>query len=101
MNWSRFQAPEQHQIVAIAIQVVAPDGAVRKHVEERSQLCLDSFFIAFVQRQPLRGYTTGIQMTAHESEVFLRVERRRAFHPRMNGIGRDDIEFFWCGQYEV
>src|SRR5438093_12915906 len=40
-------------------------------------------------------------MTAHEREVFLRVERRRAFHPRMNGIGRDDIEFFWCGQYEV
>src|SRR5437773_11055823 len=40
-------------------------------------------------------------MTAHEREVFLRVERRRAFHPRMNGIGRDGIELFWRGQYEV
>src|SRR5437867_2112044 len=56
INRSGFQTPEQDKIVTIPIQVIAPDGTLGKHVEERRQLRLNGFFIALVERQPLGRY---------------------------------------------
>ena len=51
-------------------------------------------FVGFVERHPLRNHAARLQVFPHELEILERIERRRAAHPRMDGIRRDDVERF-------
>ena len=92
---------QQHNIVAFAVVQVSPDRPAREDLEKGRDLALDRVLVALVQRHPLRDDSTGIQVCFHQFEVLARVERGGAFHPRMDRVGRDDVEFLIGGEHEV
>ena len=85
----------QHDgIVTFAIEIVAPNGAVREHLEERGHFAFHYRRRAFIKRHPLRDHAAGVQVSAHRLEILLGVERSGPFHPGMDRIGRNDVELF-------
>ena len=68
-----------------------PSGKTSKNVASSLFTAAD---VAFIERHPLRDDAARIQALLAQLEVLARVERRRAFDPRMDRVGRDDVEFF-------
>src|SRR4026208_1640157 len=71
---SGLHLTDQDEIVPPLIRnVVAPDRAVWKHVEERRELALHRRRIAVVDRQPLRDDAARVQMRLDQLVVLLRI----------------------------
>src|SRR5439155_118537 len=83
---------DEHEIITVAVQVVAPDGPARKDIEECGEFGLYSFRIAVVNRKPLRNHAAGIQAGLHQFIVFPGIKRGSAFDPRVYRIGRNHME---------
>ena len=92
---------EHDDVVALAVVVVGPDGAVGEDFEEGRNLALHDGGIAFVQRHPLGDETARVRCSLAHLKILLGVKRRRALHPRMNGVRRDDVELFPGGEDEI
>ena len=88
----------EHEIITVAVEVVAPNRPARKYIEECGEFGLYRFRIAVVNRKPLRYHAAGIQVGLHQFIVFLGIQGRGAFDPRMYGICRNHIELFRRGE---
>src|SRR5512143_2909690 len=59
------------------------------------------FFGKFINRQPLADEAAGVKMLRREPEVLDRIQIAGSAEPRMDRIGRDDIELLLRGQQEI
>ena len=84
--------PMRDEVVALFQQIRIPQRRVGKRLHERGDLALHRRFVGFVERHPLREDAAGLQMAPRDLQILLRVQRRRAAHPRVDGIRRDDVE---------
>src|SRR5216117_3983216 len=62
----------EDEIVTVSVDVIAPNGAVRKDLEKRCEFGLDRFRIAVINRKPLRNHAAWIQVTFHQFVILLR-----------------------------
>src|ERR1041385_8844810 len=97
----RVHLSQQHDVVAAAGDIVAPERAVGEDVEEGFDFALHGLRIALVERHPLSDHAGWIEMLLDQLKVFLGVERGAAFDPRVNGIAGDDVELFGGGENEM
>ena len=95
------RAPEQHRVVARALDGVREQRAVRERVEERRDLALHRFVAALVELQEHGDDAAFVQPRLAELPELARVERRRAFHPRVERVGRDRVELLVRGREQV
>src|SRR5437899_4025492 len=93
VNYRAIGLTHENDIVPEPVDIVAPDRAARKHVQEGRDLALDGLRVTFVQRDPLSDDAAGIQMPLAQFEVLPGVECGSALYPRMNRVRRDDVEF--------
>src|SRR5262245_25911632 len=84
-----------------AATIVSPDRSTGKCSEECCKLAFYDVRATLVQGYPLRHDSARGEVPPNEFEIFLCVERCGTLHPRMNGIGRDDIEFFFRRKEKV
>ena len=83
---------EQHEVVALTVDRVREDGAIRKRFEERRDLALHGRVRALVQLHEQRHHATGIEVALDHLEELARVERCSTLHPRIERIRRNRIE---------
>src|ERR1039457_2131316 len=98
VNFRGAVLAQQKKIVARAVNRVRPDGAAGEDVEESGDFALHGFFVAFVERNPLRDDASRIQMFFHHLKIFLGIKRGAAFHPGMNRIGSYNVKLIARGQ---
>jgi hypothetical protein len=87
--------------VAAAVDVVAPDGAVREYFEECDDGTLDRVEIRFKKLDVHGNGAAGVEVLLHSLQEFLDVQIRRTLHPGVQGIDRDAIELVAGGQEVV
>src|SRR5437667_8196176 len=92
VDGQRFDLTQEDQVVSLAVQVVAPDGAVGKNLEERGDLALYYVHVGFVEGHPLGDQSPRVEMALAKFEVFLRIQRGGSLDPGMNRIGGDNVE---------
>ena len=88
----RAELADEHEIVAAAVVRVAEDHAVRERLHERRDLALHRLGVALVELHEQRDDAARIEVVLHDVEELLRVERRRALHPRIERIRRHRVE---------
>ena len=86
----------EDEIVTVSVDVIAPNGAVRKDLEKRCEFGLDRFRIAVINGKPLRNHAAWIQVTFHQLVILLRIKRGSPFDPWVYRISRNDVEFIRC-----
>ncbi len=90
----RFGLRKSDDIIATADMVVSPDRRLRENGKERCKFALHHLRTALVERYPLGDHPPRIQTPPTQLEVLFRIQRGRPLHPRVNGIGGDDVEGF-------
>ena len=67
----RLYLTEQNDVVALAVDGVAPHGAVRENLEKRCELAFYGGDVAFIQWHPLGDDAAGPQVLLDELEILL------------------------------
>ncbi len=88
------RAAEQHRVVAQALDRIREQCAVRECFEERRDLALDRFVAALVELQEHGDHTAFAQARLAELPELACVECGGAFHPWIERVRRDRVEFF-------
>src|SRR6516225_1747209 len=92
INHRRISLSNQNEIIAIAVDIVAPYRRTWKDVEEGRNLALYCRLVALVELYKETKHSSRIKVTLDRLEKFPGVECGCSFDPGVQRIGRNDVE---------